>query len=114
MYSNVAGKAETYQAGADLSTKQFHLVVSDGDEVVIPGAGATATGVLFNNPLSGYAATVVRAGEPNVFVGTGGVAIGNALASDAAGKVVVATTNDIIIGEARDSMAKAKLYLHKE
>lgn len=105
MYSNVAGNAETYQAGSDLTDKQFHLVVSDGDEVNVPSAGTTATGVLFNNPASGFAATVVRAGEPNVFVGTGGVAVGDKLATDADGKVVTAASGDVVVGEAREAGA---------
>lgn len=109
MYSNVAGNAEVYNAGVDLSDSLYHLVVSTGEDVVLPTAGETATGVLFNNPEAGYAATVMRDGEPNVFVGTGGVAVGDKLAADAAGKVVVAGSGDVVIGEAREAGAAGTL-----
>lgn len=105
MYNNILGKAETYVAGADLSAKQYTFVTSDGDEVTTTGAGAAATGVLWNLPTSGDAATVVRGGEVNVYVGTGGLTVGAEVASDAAGKAVVATSTDVILGEARTAAA---------
>ena len=52
---------------------------------------------------------MVRDGEPNVFVGTGGVAVGDKLAADAAGKVVVAGSGDVVIGEAREAGAAGTL-----
>lgn len=104
-YNNIHGQAETYIAGADLSAKQYHFVTSDGDEVTATGAGLAATGVLFNAPTSADAATVVRGGEVNVFVGTGGLAVGDEVAADADGKAVVAVSGDVIIGEARTAAA---------
>lgn len=100
-YNNVTGKAETYIAGADLSEKQYTFVTSDGDEVTTTGAGEAATGVLFNDPASGEAATVVRGGEPQVYVGTGGLSVGDEVASDASGKAVAAVSTDVILGVAR-------------
>ena len=108
-YNNIYGQAETYIAGADLSTKQFLFVTSDGDEVTVTGDGEAATGVLFNAPASGDAATVVRGGEVNVYVGTGGVTVGALVGSDAAGKAVVAASGDVILGEARTAAAAGGL-----
>ena len=105
MYNNILGQAETYVAGADLSAKQYTFVTSDGDEVTTTGAGGSATGVLWNIPTLGDAATVVRGGEVNVYVGTGGLTVGAEVASDAAGKAVVATSTDVILGVARTAAA---------
>lgn len=110
-YNNTQGQAETYLAGADLSGSQYLFVTSDGDEVTVTGAGEAATGVLFNDPVSGDAATVVRGGELNVWVGTGGVAVGDKVASDAAGKAVVAGTGDVILGEVRVAAAAGGLAM---
>ncbi len=109
MYNNILGQAETYKAGADLTGKQYTFVTSDGDEVTTTGAGAAATGVLWNEPTSGDAATVVRGGEVNVYVGTGGLTVGAEVSSDANGKAVVATSTDEIIGEARTAAAAGGL-----
>lgn len=105
MYNNILGQAETYVAGADLSAKQYTFVTSDGDEVTTTGAGEAATGVLWNLPTSGDAATVVRGGEVNVYVGTGGLTVGAEVASDADGNAVEATSSDVILGEARTAAA---------
>jgi len=104
-YNNILGQAETYLAGADLTGKQYTFVTSDGDEVTTTGAGESATGVLWNEPVSGDAATVVRGGEVNVYVGTGGLSIGDEVTSYANGKAVAATSSDIILGEARTAAA---------
>lgn len=108
-YNNVLGQAETYLAGADLSAEQYTFVKSDGDEVTQCGAGEAAVGVLFNTPLEDEAATVIRGGEPNVYVGTGGVAIGNLVASDANGQAVVAAIGDVVLGVARTAAAAGGL-----
>jgi len=104
-YNNILGEAETYVAGADLTGKQYTFVTSDGDEVTSTGNGEAATGVLWNEPTSGDAATVVRGGEVNVYVGTGGLTVGAEVASDADGKAVVAVSTDVILGEARTAAA---------
>lgn len=109
MYNNVLGRAETYIAGEDLSAAQYLFVTDDGDEVTVTGAGLAATGVLFNAPVEDDAATVVRGGDPNVWVGTGGVTVGDIVASDANGAAVVATTGDIALGKARATAAAGGL-----
>lgn len=108
-YNNIYGQAETYIAGADLSAAQYLFVTSDGDEVTATGAGEAATGVLFNAPVQNDAATVVRGGEVNVYVGTGGLTIGAEVASDAAGKAVAATSTDEVVGIARTAAAAGGL-----
>lgn len=107
-YRNIDGQADTYIAGADLSAAQFTFVTSDGDEVTTTGAGLSATGVLWNDPVSGDAATVVRSGEVNVYAGEA-LAVGDKVASDAAGKAVVAVTDDVILGEVRVAAASGVL-----
>lgn len=109
MYNNVLGKAETYIAGEDLSAAQYTFVTDDGDEVVQTGAGLAATGVLFNAPVENDAATVVRGGDPNVWVGTGGVTVGGEIASDANGKAVAAVSTDVVLGKARATAAAGGL-----
>lgn len=108
-YNNIYGQAETYIAGADLSAAQYLFVTSDGDEVTVTGAGEAATGVLFNAPVAADAATVVRGGEVNVYVGTGGLTIGAEVASDASGKAVAATSTDVVVGIARTAAAAGGL-----
>lgn len=114
-YNNILGQAETYVAGEDLTGKQYTFVTSDGDEVTSTGDGEAATGVLWNEPTDTDAATVVRGGEVNVYVGTGGLTVGAEVASDADGKAVVAVSTDVILGEARtaadaDGLATITFY----
>lgn len=105
-FANIQNQVEGYLAGADLSTKQYTFVTSDGDEVTTTGAGASATGVLWNNPALGRAASVVRGGEPMVYAGAA-IAVGAEIASDANGKAVTAVSTDVIIGQARTAASAA-------
>lgn len=110
-YNNLYNQVETYIAGADLSAGQYLFVTSDGDEVSVAGNGDAAIGVLLNNPVAADAASVATGGEPNVYVGTGGLAIGNEVASDADGKAVVAASTDVILGVARTAAAAGGLAM---
>lgn len=94
----------TMEAGQDLSDHQYRLVSLASDGQVDPtGAGASAVGVLMNDPSSaGRAAEVAIGGVVPVEFG-GSVAIGADLASDANGKAVAATTGDQVIGVATES-----------
>lgn len=105
-FNNILNQAETYLAGEDLSAAQYTFVTSDGDEVTATGAGESATGVLWNDPATGRAATVVRGGEPHVYAGAA-IAVGAEIASDANGKAVTATSTDVILGEARTAAGGA-------
>lgn len=105
-FNNIEKQVETYLAGEDLSAAQYTFVVSDGDEVSGVGAGEAATGVLWNDPTLGKAASVVRGGEPHVYAGAA-VAVGAEIAADANGKAVTATSGDVILGEARTAAGGA-------
>ena len=112
-YNNILGNAETYVAAIDLTAKQFHFVVSANGKTVnsVATAGATADGVLWNTPKAADAATVVRGGEVNVFVGTGGLTAGQDVASNNQGQAVAATTGQTILGKARETVAAGGLAM---
>lgn len=112
-YNNILGNAETYVAAADLTAKQFHFVVSANGKTVnsVATAGAAADGVLWNTPKAADAATVVRGGEVNVFVGTGGLTAGQDVASNNQGQAVAATTGQTILGKARETVAAGGLAM---
>lgn len=105
-FANIQNRVEGYLAGEDLSSAQYTFVTSDGDEVTATGAGEAATGVLWNDPQSGRAASVVRGGEPMVYAGAA-IAVGAEIASDANGKAVTAASGDVILGEARTAAGAA-------
>lgn len=96
-------QTKTYVAGSDLSSHQFGFVAlaSDG-EVDACGDGATAVGVLLNDPAAGGAATVAYSGRVLVECG-GTVTNGGEVASDSAGLCVDATSSDVILGYAREA-----------
>jgi len=115
-YNNIDGQVETYIAGADLTGSQYLFVKSDGADVVVCGNGEAAVGVLFNSPADTHAASVVRGGDPVVYAGTA-LAAGINIASDAAGKAVVAATGDVVLGVTRaaaaagDDLVQINFYL---
>lgn len=109
--SNILKEGRQYLAAGDLSGSQ-HLFVArgSGDTVDVAGAGEAAVGVLWNAPAAaGRAATVIVGGEPNVYVGTGGVTVGDEIASDASGQAVTATSADVVVGIARETAAAGEL-----
>lgn len=95
---------ETFEAGQDLSAKQYHFVTMASDGQVDPtGAGAAADGVLQNAPSAvGRAAAVAVQGRLKVLAG-GTITNGANVASNAAGKVVAASTGNIILGKALEA-----------
>ena len=105
-YNNIVGQAETYIAGADLTGSQYLFVKTSGANVVVCGDGEEAVGVLWNDPASGRAATVIRDGDPHVYAGAA-IAAGANVASDAAGKAVTAASGDVVLGKARAAAAAA-------
>jgi len=94
----------SYEAGADLSAKQFYFVSVSSDGQVDPtGDGARAVGVLQNDPdAAGKAATVATAGKSRVSCG-GSVTAGGPVASDTNGQAVDAASGDWILGEALEA-----------
>ncbi|CDH43839.1 DUF2190 family protein [Candidatus Contendibacter odensensis] len=90
----------TRPAGADLSAVQYQFVKqnSSGQAVVCSVAGEKALGVLQNNPTSGQSATVAYEGITKVQAAAT-IVPGNDIATNAAGKAVVALTTNKILGE---------------
>lgn len=91
----------TLEAGADLSTNQYHFVLMDEDgQLSVATDGAAAIGVLQNDPAAaGRAAEVCIGGLTKVEAG-GTIAAGAAVASGATGEAITAATGDIILGTA--------------
>lgn len=95
---------ETFEAGQDLSTKQYYFVTMASDGQVDPtGAGAAADGVLQNAPAAaGRAASVAISGRVKVVAG-GTITAGANVASNASGAVVAASTGNIVLGKALEA-----------
>lgn len=113
MYSGnilYGGTARNGIAAADLTAKNKTFVKRvANDQRNTAGAGEAAIGVLWNAPLAGEEAWVIGAGSPDVYVGTGGVTIGDEIASDAAGLAVTAVTDDVVVGIAKATAAAGAL-----
>ena len=95
----------TFEAGGDLSAAQFKFVTleSDGQVDLANSAGENCIGVLLNNPdAAGKAATVAISGKVMVEAG-GTIAAGAAVATDAAGDAVTASTGNIVMGYATEA-----------
>jgi len=99
-----------FEAGADLSTKQYRFVSIASDGQVDPtGDGLLAVGVLQNDPAAaGRAAEVAISGIVKVEAG-GTIAAGAAVASSATGTAVTAATADVILGTAVDGGASGSV-----
>lgn len=80
------GITTTYEAGEDLSAKQYYLVyLSSADTVSACGANGKAIGILQNEPESGEEAVVALTGISK-FVCSETVAVGKYVTSTSAGK----------------------------
>ena len=94
----------TFIAGEDLSSAQFKFVTleSDGQVDLADAAGENCIGVLINDPAAAESATVVMSGKVMVTAG-GTIAAGAAVATDAAGDAVTASTGNIVMGYATEA-----------
>ena len=94
----------TFVAGESLAAAQFKFVTleSDGQVDLADSAGENCIGVCINDPAAGEAATVVMSGKVMVTAG-GTIAAGAAVATDASGDAVTATTNNIVMGYATEA-----------
>ena len=94
----------TFVAGEDLSAAQFKFVTleADGQVDLADTAGENCIGVLLVEGEAARAVTVVMTGSVMVEAG-GTVTNGGAVATDATGRAVDATTGDIIMGYAREA-----------
>ena len=93
----------TFIAGEDLSSAQFKFVTleADGQVDLADTAGENCIGVCLNATAAAAAATVVMTGKVMVVAGDA-ITAGDAVATDAAGDAVTATTGDIIMGYATE------------
>ena len=97
-------------AGADLSAAQFKFVTLDSGAVVtLAGtAGEAVYGVLIVGAATGRAVTVIRSGSVMIEAG-GTITAGAAVATDANGDAVAATTGDIIAGYAKEAAVDGQI-----
>lgn len=85
-------------AGADLSSSQYYIVdLNSSNLAVLCGDGASAIGVLQNNPALGEEAKIMISGLSKVVAGAA-IDEGALLASDASGKAITAIAADFAIG----------------
>lgn len=93
---------DLFLAGADLSGSQYLAVIhstSVTNTVVLAGAGGLVLGILQNAPASGAVARVRLFGRTK-WVGSGSIARGAALASDASGKAKAAVLGSVNTSDA--------------
>lgn len=101
--------------GSDLAKYVAVAVTAAGQddptEIELPAAGGKIYGVVVSSKVrvdvtpdvgipNGEVGDIQVEGRVPMLVGTGGVAVGNAVAVDAAGAAVVAASGNIVIGEA--------------
>lgn len=101
--------ALTLPAGADLTTKQYTAVVANSSGAAASaGAAAYVVGILQNEPNTGQPATIVYNGVSKAVCG-GSVTAGAKVTTDAAGKMVAATTGQAVVGVALASGASGEV-----
>jgi hypothetical protein len=92
----------TMEAGQDLSAKQYYIVklASDGQIDPAGAANTQSEGVLQNDPAAaGREASVCVSGVTKC-VAAEAISVGDSIATDTAGKAVVAVTGEFILGKA--------------
>lgn len=94
----------TFIAGVDLSSAQFKFVTleSDGQVDLANSAGENCVGVCLVGGTAGKAVTVAMTGKVMVTAG-GTIAAGAAVATDASGDAVTASTGNVIMGYATEA-----------
>lgn len=98
----------TYVAGSAVTQFRFVTLAADG-QVDHTGAGLRADGVaLFGASGAGVAIPVAYDGRVMVEA-EGVISRGGAVAADAAGKAIAATTNAIILGTALETSADGQI-----
>lgn len=108
-YENVRnGGIPGVTASADLSGSQFLFAIVDGEKTVgLAGDGEAADGVIQNKPTAGQAVSLAVAGDTTKVVAGTAVAAGVNVASDSAGKGVLAASGDYIQGKCLTASANA-------
>lgn len=99
-------------AAADYTSAQYRFVAVNGSgKAELAGAGALISGVLTNAPAADAAATIAGPGTKVQVESGAAVTQGAAVASDATGRAVAATTGDYIGGEALEAATGAGEYI---
>jgi hypothetical protein len=110
MATNHSGLSISLPAAADLTSKQFTVVKLDSNGAAAnAGAGEAGIGILQNNPNTGQPATVQIDGISKAKAG-GSITAGAALAANAAGLLVAATTGNYIVGFAKTGAASGDVF----
>lgn len=99
-YENLKSCLSGIGASADLSAKQYFIVVIDSNgQCAVCGDGANASGVLQNKPgAAGRACHISGPGSVTKVEAGGTIAMGANVASDANGNAVTAASGDYILG----------------
>lgn len=85
----------TLEAAADLTTKQYFLVIVDANgKAALAGAGGNVAGAVQNEPNTGEAVSIRTYGITKVVAGAA-ITAGANVEADAAGKAITATTNPV-------------------
>ena len=85
-------------AAADYSAKQYFLVTAAAGVATLAGDGANAVGILQNDPAAVGRAAVVAIGGRTKASAAAAIAAGSRFASDANGQLVIAASNDYVLG----------------
>lgn len=83
----------SFEAGSDLSAKQYHAVLLDEDfrvDAITNGNAQVPIGILQNDPISGEAAEVALMGEVCFAEAGGSITYGNALSVNNDGELIAA------------------------
>lgn len=97
-------KQDTLPASGNLSSSQYRCIVinTSGQVAAVSSAGAKADGVLQNKPsAAGREAAYAYAGVTKVEAGAAIASAGLDLTTDSVGRVVTATTGDVVVGRSR-------------
>ncbi len=112
MASQEQVRSLSFEAGVDLSAKQFHFVTLDANgNVVLPSAGAEAIGVLQNAPALGQMAEVAMlnmSGRLKVTAGAG-LTVGQKIQAFGTGTAIVAASGDRELGTVAKAAASNEL-----
>lgn len=102
-----------FEAGADMSDDQFHLVkITDDEEVqTVNATGDIPLGVLQNAPTSGETAQVMHLGISKVVADTDGITAGSYVVMTADGQVedAGATASELVIGVGVDEASDGNI-----
>jgi len=88
----------SYDAGADLSTKQYYAMIFTAGKLAVAGANAEVIGILQDKPNAvDVAGTVAIRGASKAVAGAA-ITIGDYVATDASGKLIAATVGQAVVG----------------